>query len=194
MELRITNAFRHAIELVRNPAAYMTRNKDLSVTLNALIINYVAIVALVPLVATLVGDTLYYSSRFTRHNVIAGAVGVAIVTYILQIIGVLIVGAVIWKLVPYFASKTDQTRATVLAAYGYTPVALIAIVDFIPQIAFLTVLGLLYGLYIAYVGLPILIGTPKDRVLTYLIAIIIAAFVVYAVVYYLTVATVHSAL
>jgi hypothetical protein len=177
-----------------NPVAFMTKNKDPSVPLNSLIINYVAIIALVPLVATLIGDGIYYSSRFDPHNVAAGAVGVGIVTYIFQIIGVVIVGAVIWKLAPYFASKTDQTRATVLAAYGYTPVALIAIVDFIPQIAFLTVLGLLYGLYITYLGLPILIGTPKHRVITYLVAIIIASFIVYAVVDYITLAAVHSAL
>ena len=153
-----------------------------------------AIIALVPLVATLVGEAVYYSSRFDPHNVAAGSVEVAIVTYIFQIIGVVIVGAVIWKLAPHFASKTDQTRATVLAAYGYTPVALIAVVDFIPQIADLTFLGLLYGLYIVYLGLPILMGTPKDRVITYLVAILIAAFIVYAIVDYITLAAVHSAL
>jgi hypothetical protein len=172
----------------------MTRNKDLDVSLNSLIINYVAIIALVPLIATLVGDAIYYSSRFDPHNVAGGSVEVAIVTYIFQIIGVLIVGAVIWKLAPHFASKTNQTRATVLAAYGYTPVALIAIVDFIPSIGFLTFLGLLYGLYIIYLGLPILMGTPKDRVITYMIAILIASFIVYAIVDYITLAAVHAAL
>jgi hypothetical protein len=172
----------------------MARNKGSSVSISSLITNYVAIIALVPLVATLVGEAVYYSSRFDPHNVAAGSVEVAIVTYIFQIIGVVIVGAVIWKLAPHFASKTDQTRATVLAAYGYTPVALIAVVDFIPQIADLTFLGLLYGLYIVYLGLPILMGTPKDRVITYLVAILIAAFIVYAIVDYITLAAVHSAL
>jgi hypothetical protein len=172
----------------------MARNKDSSVSISSLITNYVAIIALVPLIATLVGEAIYYSSRFDPHNVAAGSVEVAVVTYIFQIIGVVIVGAVIWKLAPRFASKTDQTRATVLAAYGYTPVALIAIVDFIPQIAFLTFLGLLYGLYIVYLGLSILMDTPKDRVITYMVAILIVSFIVYAIVDYLTLAAVQSAL
>jgi len=180
--------------LVTNPAAFMMRNKDLSVSLNSLILNYVAIIALVPLIATMVGEAIYYSSRFDPHNVAAGSVEVAVVTYVFQIIGVIIVGAVIWKFAPHFASKTDQTRATVLAAYGYTPVALIAIVDFIPTIAPLTFLGLLYGLYIVYLGLPIITGTPKDKVITYLVAILIVVFIVYAVIDYLTLAAVHSAL
>jgi hypothetical protein len=172
----------------------MVRNKDSNTSISSLITNYVAIITLVPFVATLVGDGIYYSRRFNRHNVAAGSFEVAVVIYVFEIVDVVIVGAVIWKLAPTFASKADQTKAMTLAAYGYTPIALIGIVDFIPQIGPLTFLGLLYGAYIVYVGLPILMATPKDRVITYLVAIVIVGVVVYAAVDYLTLATVHSAL
>src|SRR5580658_2417781 len=45
----------NAIALVKNPVGYMTQNKDQNVSVNSLMINYVAILALVPLVGRLLG-------------------------------------------------------------------------------------------------------------------------------------------
>lgn len=171
---RISTAFRNAIALVTNPLAFMKQNRDVSVTLNSIMINYVAVLAVVPFIAILIGDLWYFASGF--------AVVEAILTYILDVVGVFVIGIVIWKLAPYFGTSTDQTRATVLAAYVYTPVFLISILDIIPFIGFLTILGLLYGLYILYLGLPVMLNTPTDRVIMYVIAIVVASIVVYAVI------------
>ena len=43
-------------------------------------------------------------------------------------------------------------------------------------------LGLLYGLYILYLGLPIMLGTPQANALTYFIVILVVTFVVYAII------------
>ena len=49
----------------------------------------------------------------------------------------------------------------------------------------LGIIGLLfalYGFYILYLGVPILMETPQDKVLTYTIVTIIAMLVIYAVI------------
>jgi hypothetical protein len=185
----VSGVFSEAIALTKNPADYMRHNKDRVVPVQSLITNYVAILAAIPLVATLIGDLWYYS----RYG--AGfAVEAAIVTYILEVLGVIIIGAVIWKLAPSFGTKTDQSRATMLAAYIYAPFFLISIVDIVPPLALITFLGTLYGLYILYLGLPILLGAPSDRVVPYLIVILVAAIIIYAIIAFIIGDVTHAAL
>ncbi len=180
---KITSAFSDAIALVKAPVAFMGANKDNDVPLKTLMINYVAILAAVPFIATLIGDSWYYG--FFR---IFGAVGfgyifaVAILTYVLDIVAVFVVGFLVWKLAPNFGTSTTQVRATRMAAYVFTPAFLISILNIIPLLGFLAFLGVLYGLYIMYLGLPIVMNTPKDKVLGYVIVTVIATIVVYAII------------
>jgi len=175
---QMSTAFGNAISLVKNPVAFMKANKDNVVPLRTIIVGYVAILAVIPFIATLIGDLWYYAYL----GVYGYAVALAIVTYILNVGGVIVIGIVIWKLAPSFGTTVDQSRATLLAAFVYTPVFLISILTIIPFIGWITVLGLLYGLYILYLGLPVLLNTPTDKVITYLIAIVVASFVVYVVI------------
>lgn len=48
----------------------------------------------------------------------------------------------------------------------------------IPMLGILTVLASLYGLYILYVGLPVLMDTPREKTLGYFVVIIIVSIVV----------------
>ncbi len=168
----------NAIALVKNPVDYMKQNKDQKVSVNSLMINYVAILALVPLVGRLLGDLLFESG----HGRIAYAVGGSIVAYILDLIAVFVIGYVIWKLAPSFKTSTNQAKATMLAAFVYTPVFLIGIFSFVPILGYLSVLGLLYGLYILYRGLPIVLNTPADKTVMYVIAVLVASIILIAII------------
>jgi high-affinity Fe2+/Pb2+ permease len=167
----------NAIALVKDPVGYMTQNRGQTVPLNSLMINYVAILALVPLVGRIIGDLLFYGGGGIGFS-IAGA----IISYILDIVSVFVIGIVIWKLAPSFNTSTDQTRATVLAAYVYTPVFLVGILNIVPFLGYLAVLGLLYGLYILYRGLPILLNTPADKTVIYVVAVLVASVIILAVI------------
>lgn len=158
----------------------MIANIDNDVSIKTLMINYVAVLAAIPFIATLIGYSWFYG--FLGFGGIGYAFASAILTYIGDIIAVFVVGFVIWKLGPNFGTTTNQVRATRLAAYAFTPAFLIAILDIIPFISFITILGLLYGLYILYLGLPILLGTPRDRALTYVIVTVVVTIVVYVVI------------
>lgn len=175
---KMSTAFGDAIALVTNPVAYMTKNKDVSVSVNTIMVNYVAILAVIPFIATLIGPLWYYHYTFLYEY----AFTLAVLTYIFDVIAVFVVGYLIWKLAPTFGSTTDQKRGTLLAAWIFTPAFLISILNIIPFIGWISFLGLLYGLYILYLGLPILTNTPKDRVMSYVIGVVVATIIVYAIV------------
>jgi hypothetical protein len=180
---KIASAFNDAIALVRSPLAFMNANRDYDPPLQTLMMNYVAVLAAVPFIATLIGDSWYY-----RFFSIFGSAGigyilaVAILTYVLDIVAVFVVGFLIWKLAPNFGTQTTQLRATRMAAYVFTPAFLISILNIIPYLGFLEFLGILYGLYIMYLGLPVMMNTPKDKVVGYVIVTVIVTLVVYAII------------
>jgi hypothetical protein len=173
-----------AISLVRNPASYLTENKDTPATVRGIMVNYVAVLAAIPFFASLIGYLWYYS-LFAFAGIVGSYIGFAFLYaflyYILDVIAVYVVAQVIGFLAPTFGSSKDPIKSLKLAAFIFTPGFLIGILDIIPFLSILTILGLLYGLYILYLGLPIIMGTPKERVVTYVVAVVIATFVVYFV-------------
>jgi hypothetical protein len=175
---QMSTAFGDAIALATNPVAFMTKNKDLSVAVNTIMVNYVAILAVIPFIATLIGPLWYYHYSF----LVGYAFTLAVLTYIFDVVAVYVVGYLIWKLAPTFGATTDQKKGTLLAAWIFTPAFLISILNIIPFIGWISFLGLLYGLYILYLGLPILTNTPKDRVMSYLVGVVVATIIVYAIV------------
>jgi hypothetical protein len=181
----IMGAINSGIALVRNPVAYMTANKDAQGTVMGIMVNYVAVLAAIPFVATLIGYLWYYSAFLPvgfQGSFIAYAFLYAILTYILDIVAVYVVAMVISMLAQSFGSSNDQIKGLRLASFIFTPVFLIGILDIIPILSLLTILGVLYGLYILYLGLPIILGTPKEKVVGYAVAVVVATFVVYLVI------------
>jgi hypothetical protein len=173
-----------AISLVRNPVAHITENKDTPATVMGIMVNYVAVLAAIPFFATLIGYLWYYDLYIPfgfEGSFIAYAFLYAILFYILDVVAVYVVALVIGILAPTFGSSTDKIKSLKLSAFVFTPAFLIGILNIIPFLGILSILGLLYGLYILYLGLPILLGTPKEKVVTYVVAVVIATFIVYFV-------------
>jgi len=173
-----------AISLVRNPASYITENKDSPATVRGIMVNYVAVLAAIPFFASLIGYLWYYDLYIPfgfEGSFVAYAFLYAFLFYIFDVIAVYVVALVIGFLAPTFGSSTDQIKSLKLSAFIFTPAFLIGILDIIPFLGILTILGILYGLYILYLGLPIILGTHKDRVVTYVVAVVIATFIVYFV-------------
>ena len=136
-------AINSAIALVKNPVAYITANKDKPATVNGIMINDVAVLAAIPFVATLIGDLWYYSVFGFFGYFVAYAFVRAIMTYILDVIGVYIVGIVIGALGPTFKTPNDRLKSLRLSAFLFTPVFLIGVLNLVPFLYYLTFLGVL---------------------------------------------------
>ena len=180
----IKGAIDSALALVKSPSGYMTANKEAPATINEIMVNYVAVLAAIPFLATLLGDLWYYSAYAPLGFVgsfVAYAFVSAVLAYILNVVAVYVIAMVIGALAPTFGSVPDQVKAMKLAAFVFTPVFLIGILDIVPLLGVLSILGVLYGLYILYLGLPILLGTPADKTVTYLVAVLVVTVVVYLI-------------
>ncbi|MGH8639528.1 MAG: Yip1 family protein, partial [Burkholderiales bacterium] len=63
-----------------------------------------------------------------------------------------------------------------LTAYAFTPAWLAGVFLAVPGLSFLGVLGL-YGFYLMWIGLPVLMQAPRERSLSY-VAVVVAWAVV----------------
>ncbi|MCZ7402197.1 MAG: Yip1 family protein [Candidatus Methanoperedens sp.] len=184
-----------AVSIVKNPQAELNKVKSEQISNDYLIKQYIAILAIIPAVAYIIGMGLVGinvgflgSFKLPIQTAIVGGV----LTYILSIVGFYVTGMVINILAPNFASKQNENQAMKLAAYAYTPVLLGGVFNIIPILGAIGLLFALYGLYILYLGVPLLMETPKENALTYTIVIIIALVVIYAVLGAITSTIVYS--
>lgn len=106
------------------------------------------------------------------------AVRIAVYKLISPIISVVVAAVVINELAETFDSLKDLNSAFKLVVYSYTPVLLIEIVTSISwALGFLSILGL-YGIYLLWIGLPVMMKTPEDKRLVYIIASVVVMLLV----------------
>lgn len=184
-----------AIGILKSPNDELTKVKSEGISKEDLIRQYIAVLAVIPAIAYIIGMGfvgitmgMFGSFKFPIEWAVAGG----ILTYVLSIAGVYVTGIVINALAPNFASKQNETQAMKLAAYSATPGLLGGIFNSLPIVGIVAVLfalynawpllasiigfimlGIsvlltLYGLYIIYLGIPVLMETPKDKTVTIL--------------------------
>ncbi len=171
-----------AVSILKNPLAELTKVKSEEMSEDYLMKQYIAILAVIPAIAIIIGYGVVGISIGFLGNFkypIEWAVVYGILTYILSIVGVYILSIVINALAPNFASKQNPLQTLKLAAYSYTPVLLGGIFNIIPMLGIIALLFALYGLYILYLGIPVLMETPKEQAMTYTIVVIVAMIVIY---------------
>jgi hypothetical protein len=128
---------------------------------SALFIRYVAILALIPALARFIGTSLigWYAP------ILPSLLG-ALVTYLSGFAVVYGLALIIDALAPAFGAQKNFAAALKLAVYSYTPVWLAGIFLLVPGLSFLVILGL-QGIYLLWVGLPILLQAPAEKALPY---------------------------
>jgi uncharacterized protein YneF (UPF0154 family) len=142
--------------------------------------NYVAILAAIPAVCGFIGLAIVGVSLpglGTIRLPVATALLSAIVSYLLTFAIVYVVALVVDALAPTFSSRKNFESALKVTAYSYTPSWLCGIFLLIPGLSFLAILGL-YGLYLLWLGLPVLMKTPQDKSLGYTAAVVVIAIVI----------------
>ena len=148
--------------------------------------NYVAILAAIPAVCGLIGMVL-------RHVGFFYAVLFAVVYYVLGFAVVYLMAIIIDGLAPTFSGQKNFDNALKVAAYFPTPYWLAGVFSLVPALGFLRILGL-YGIYLLYKGLPVLMRSPQDKAFGYSAVVIIAAIVIGFVVFTFLIASILSAL
>jgi len=145
--------------------------------------NYVAILAAIPAICGFIGMSIVGTSLpglgTVRMPVVTGLLD-AIVRYLLIFGVVYAVALVTDALAPTFSGRKNFESALKAVAYSFTPAWLSGIFLLIPGLRFLSIVGL-YGLYLLWLGLPVLMKTPKDKALGYTGAVVVAAIILMVV-------------
>jgi len=174
------NLVERAKGIILKPTATWETVKAEQTTIKELFTSYAAILAIVPAAAGFIGMSLIGTSMLGIHFRIPFVSGLfhAILSYVLTLVGVYVVAFIIDALAPSFNSRKDILSATKLAVFSFTPAWVGGIFMIIPALGMITLLASLYGLYLLYTGLPVLMETPKEKTLGYFVVVIIVSIVV----------------
>jgi hypothetical protein len=104
------------------------------------------------------------------------AITSAIVTYVMALAMPYLLALIIDALAPTFNGQRSQIQALKVAAYSSTAAWVAGIFALIPGLRFLTILGV-YSLFLLYLGLPVLMKSPKEKAMGYTVVVILAAIV-----------------
>ena len=186
-----TSAFKDAItgktNIVQRVINILTKPKQEWIVINAeqpnkkkLIGGYAFILALIPALAIFIAYWILGSSftAFSYQSFSAGLIQ-GIAQFLSAVTGVYLLTYIIDLLGPSFDSGKNFGKSMQLAVYSSTSLWVAGILLIIPGIgSFAFILGFIYAIYLMATGMPVLKGTPKDKVTGYLALSLISMFVI----------------
>ena len=146
----------------------------------AVMADYLVYLAAIPAIADLIGMALigFKLPNGARARVdVMSAIMAMVFDYVLAFAVVAGVAAIINLAAPFFGAGRNMTEAFRLSAYSYTPMLLSGIFLLIPGLHFLVILGL-YGLFVLFKGMPVMIRTPAQNAFLFAGAITACATVI----------------
>ncbi len=153
-------------------------------TIGGIYTSYVVILAAIGPIAGLIGAQVFGFSAFgyTYKPPIGHSVATAVLTYGLSLVGVYISSLIINALAPTFGGTKDELKAFKVAAYSMTAGWVAGVVQIIPMLGWLALIGVLYGLYLLYLGLPRLMRVAEDKAVGYTVVVVVVQILLYFVI------------
>lgn len=154
--------------------------RDEKTTIRRLYVSYALILAAVPVIAQLIGMTVigitFLGVRYRAP--FPGAFGHAIASYILSLVGLYVFAVILNALAPGFGSRKDLYGAMKLSVYSSTPYWVAGVLLVFPGFSPVVVILSLYGFFLLYLGLPIVMETPRERINLYFILLAVISMVI----------------
>jgi hypothetical protein len=167
--MQIANLFGRAKSILLTPRAEWQVIAAEPDTILGIYTGYIMILAAIPAVKLLL------SARFLGVAILP----LVITTYVLSLAGTFLVALIVDALAPTFGGQKDRVQALKVVAYAYTAAWVASIIGIVPGLGLLAALaGLIYGLYLLYLGLPFTMKCPTEKSLGYTVVTVIAAIVV----------------
>ena len=97
----------------------------------------------------------------------------SVVTFILGLLGLFLVAVIINTLAPAFSGGRDGRQALKTAAYALTPAWLGTALSFLPLGGVLQLIAGIYGIYVLYFGLQVMMHAPQPKTGRYTAAVVV---------------------
>ena len=150
--------------------------------------GYILLLAAVPAVCQFLKLAVFgYSMPFlgTMHVGTTFALEAAIRIYLGSIIGTFVVALIVNALAPSFGGQKDSVQALKVVAYSYTASWIAGIAVLLPALGVLIMfVGLIYGIYLLYLGLPPTMKCPPEKAAGYTVVTLICAIILGVLVFY----------
>ena len=170
--------------ILLSPKDALTAIKSEEVSIAAFMKEYVAILAAIPAVSIFIGWALVGHSVFGRRSFI-GTLFYAALFYILSMVSVFVYSKVIDALAPSFNATKNDLNAFKLTVYAWTPAFVAGIFHIVPGLQVLAMLGALYGIYILYLGLPILMESSEEKTVAYTVVGLLVALLTMVLIWFI---------
>ena len=155
-----------------------------SATVGQLYMSYIIPLSAIPPIATFIGMAVFGISLpliGTYRVPMMTALTSAITSYILGLAAVYVLALIIDALAPTFDGQKNPIQALKVSAYSATASWLAGIFALIPGFRLFGILGL-YSLFLLYLGLPVLMKSPKEKAVGYTVVVIVCAVVLFWIV------------
>ncbi len=151
-----------------------------------LLTQYVIPLAALAGIAAFLGLWLFgVKTGFSKVGGFNWGLSTGIGVFVQDVASVILSAYVIDALAPYFNSEKNLEKSMQLVGYSYTPALVGGLLYIIPPLSFIGSLFGLYGIYLWYVGLSPMKGTPEDKKVVYLIISIVVLIIISAIVGYI---------
>ena len=148
----------------QTPTAQLFSGYVVPLTLLAVLVTFVHM--------SVIGISLPFGG--TVRTPLVGGITNAVVHFVMSLIGVGIVSVIVNFLAPTFGGLRDSRKALQVAAYSLTPAYLSVLFGLLPSFGtLLSLVAGLYGIYVLYLGLPVVIRSKPDRAVAYTVSVVI---------------------
>ena len=143
--------------------------------------EWLIIIAAIPVVCHFIGMSVvgygFFGYGF-RTPIVAGLVG-AVVSYAIFMIMAFLLALLVDALAPSFGGTKNQVASMKVVAYGLTAGCVAGVLYLLPSmlLSLLVFLAGCYGVYVFYLGLPVLMKCPQDKAVGYTAVVIVIAIV-----------------
>lgn len=149
-------------------------------TVGGLFRNYICIVAALPVIAYFIRGSLFGHGGWGMHVHTPLGMGLLglILHYLLTLVVVYLVALIVNAFAPSFGGSKDPVQALKTVAYAWTAGWIAGIAVIIPWLGWLVAIaGVIYGIYLLYLGLPHTMRCPPERAGGYTAVIVIIGIV-----------------
>ncbi len=169
-----------AKNIVLTPAAEWQVIAPETVSMGELYRGYIVPLAAIGPIASFIGLSLVgvgIPALGTYRMPLLSGLSMALISFVLALVGVFVLGLIIDALAPTFGGEKNPLQALKVAAYAYTPAWIAGVLYILPALGTLVLLASLYGLYLLYLGLPVLMKSPKEKAAGYTAVVVVCAIV-----------------
>lgn len=145
--------------------------------MSAIYRHYIIPLAAIGPVAAVIGMSVFGMGQGYVKAPLGSALGYAVVIYAFSLISVWIMSWIINWLAPLFGGAQDHLQAFKVATYASTPNWVAGIFMMVPIMGLVSLAAGIYGLYLFYLGLPVLMRCPQKNALAYTMVVIVLSFI-----------------